>query len=72
MCEINGTFNASSRASGLNVMFLIYVSAILKGLGHETACVAFSCGTKKIGAFSLAESLFPFGPCSGNLYGEAS
>jgi hypothetical protein len=45
MCEINGTFNASSRASGLNVMFLIYVSAIVKGLGHEIVFVAFSRGT---------------------------
>jgi hypothetical protein len=52
MCEINETFNASSRASGLNVMFLIYVSAIVKGLGHEVVFVAFSCGTKTFGTFS--------------------
>jgi hypothetical protein len=67
MCEINGTFNASSRASGLNVMFLIYVSAILKGLGRETVFGAFSCGTKNVAHFLLLNTLFPIGPCSGKL-----
>ncbi len=51
MCEIKGTFNASSRASGLNVMFLIYVSVILKGLGHETVFVAFRAALKNLAHF---------------------
>ncbi len=58
MCEINGTFIASSRASGVHVMFLIYGSAILKGLGHETVFVTFSCGTKTFGVFSWMKPCF--------------
>ncbi len=58
MCEINGTFNSSVRASGLNVMFLIYGSAILKGLGQETVFGAFSCGTKTFGVFSWIKPCF--------------